>query len=290
MNTKYLIALSPDKAASVEFPEPRVRIGPRTASVPRILNGRLLLAGHAVRRIRDRSGSGPELIEIEIIPDPDATNRLRLDLGTGQRFYLWMVHEDEDTGKTIFEHVCWARCLNIMSTDTGTRLEAENVYGEWFDTISELRDHEKRVGCYGESACGCNGHQDSIVEWLRRVFRRPSYVYTLGVRPGSQRADSVGLVHQTEPNYTIHRYKNKTDVADELCACGRWTQVFPDDKGSELVIPMIFHDARTATDYMRRLQTGVPQNWELLAAVGGLALFTSEVVYPVAKWIVSLVC
>lgn len=287
MNAKYLIALSPDKATSVEFAKPKVHIGPRTASVPRILNGRRLSAGHAVRRIRDRSGSSTEIIEIENIPD--ATNRLRLDLGTGQRFYLWEIFEDTDTSKLICERVCWARCLSIRSTDTGTRLEAENVYGKWFDSVSELRDHQKQLGHYGKSACGCNGHRDSNFEWLRRVLRRPSYVYTLGVRPGSQRENSAGLVHQTEPNYTIHRYKNKTDIAEELCACGRWTQVFPDDKGSELVIPMIFHDARTATDYMRRLQTGVPQNWELLTALAGLALFTSEVVYPVGKWIVSLV-
>lgn len=287
MNAKYLIALSPDKAQAVEFPEPRVRIGPRTASVPRILNGRQLSSGHAVRRIRDRSGSSTELIEIENIPD--ATNRLQLDLGTGQRFYLWEILEDADTSETVSERVCWVRCLNIRSTDAGTRLGAENVYGKWFDSISELRSHEKRVSRYGKSACGCNGHRDSTMEWLRRVFRRPSYVYTLGVRPGSQREAPAGLVHQTDPNYTIHRYENKTDVADELCACGRWTQVFPDDKGSELVIPMVFHDARTATDYMRRLQTGVPQNWEMLAALAGLALFTSEVVYPVGKWIASLV-
>lgn len=282
MIVKYLIALSPDEAEPVELPEVSVRIGPRTASVPRILNGRRLSAGHAIRRIRDRSDLGTELIEIEHIPD--ATNRLRLGLGTGQRFYLWEVLEDGDTT----ERVCWARCLNIRLTDTGTCLEAENVYGKWFDSMSELRDHEKRLGHYGKSACGCNGHQDSIVEWFKRVIRRPSYVYTLGVRPGSQRENSQGLVYQTEANYTIHRYQNKTDVADELCACGRWTQVFPDDKGSELVIPMLFHDARTATDYMRRLQTGIPQNWELLAALGGFALFASEVLYPVAKWIVSL--
>ena len=282
MSVKYLIALSPDEAEPVELPEARVRIGPRTASVPRILNGRRLSAGHAVRRIRDRSDLATELIEIENIPD--ATNRLRLGLGTGQRFYLWEVLEDVDTT----ERVCCARCLNIRPTDTGTRLEAEIVYGKWFDSMSELRDHEKHPGRYGKSACGCNGQRDSIVEWVRCVFRRPSYVYTLGVRPGSQRENSTSVVYQTEANYTIHRYQNKTDVADELCACGRWTQVLPDDKGSELVIPMLFHDARAATDYMRRLQTGVPQNWELLAALGGFALFVSEAVYPAGKWIVSL--
>lgn len=162
----------------------------------------------------------------------------------------------------------------------------------------------------GYPTCACGGSKDGPVGYLRRVFRISPYQYRVFGQP--VKTTTRMSTNETRPLYRVHsdresnrermrdyldQHKTVTTDAEEkpahwhlyrhsydesrgdtdekrwsdeiMCYCGRWIDLHA-EKSARFFRD--FHDARAAEEWARRLQYGIPQNWEIV--VGGIVVAT----------------
>ena len=159
--------------------------------------------------------------------------------------------------------------------------------------------------------CGCGGvrlgWRGSLADWWRRAFRRSQWAYMVAPVTSSKTSNRSFEVRRSwrqgeehpPPKWTIQEQHAPTQrevsryhvyrlslqdginyVGDQCAVCGAWADVDikADDRtrkseGLQAGYRREFQSARSADEYARRLQNGVPQNWELvtaiMAAIGG---------------------
>lgn len=161
-------------------------------------------------------------------------------------------------------------------------------------------------------ACGCGGKRlglwRSLADWLARATRRSPWAYKTSIASSRQPHNRTFEIRrhwmqdeqhpppkwtvseQGAPSrektsgYTVYRtaeIDGESYVGHQCCICGAWSHERtgnrePGQARERLRIgyDRTFVSARSADEYARRLQHGVPQNWEVLtaamAAVGGV--------------------
>ena len=174
--------------------------------------------------------------------------------------------------------------------------------------------------------CGCggvrSGWRGSLADWLGRAFRRSRWAYKVAPATSSKTSNRSFEVRRTwrqeekhpPPKWTIeernaptqrevswyHVYRtslrNGVNYVGNQCAvCGAWADVDikadAKTRKSEGLQPGYrreFQSARSADEYARRLQNGVPQNWELVTAImaaigGGVVAITIEAIEVIIR-------
>ena len=170
-------------------------------------------------------------------------------------------------------------------------------------------------------SCGCGGvrlgWRGSLADWWRRAFRRSRWAYKVAPVTSTKTSNRTFEVRRSwrqeekhpPPRWTIeerhaptqrevsqyHVYRTSLQnginyVGDQCAACGAWADVDinadAETQKSQRLQPGYrreFQSARSADEYARRLQNGVPQNWELVTAImaaigGGVVAILIEVV------------
>ena len=110
--------------------------------------------------------------------------------------------------------------------------------------------------------CCITGKRESLWGWFRRLIRHSNFVYM---------AEKEG-----DDYFSVWRnpaHSDRSDIREVLCEGGHWTV-----ETSNAPRYSIFSD-RAADDYVRRLNNGIPQNYEIvLTLMGGSFLVASLVV------------
>lgn len=209
-------------------------------------------------------------------------------MATRDPVYLWIAsyNEHDEVSDTSCNQYFVAKGTpkDDMADASHVTVYLSAVYRGTFADIQQLLDVRKAKpeGDFINMNCGCRGAKSGFRDWIQRVFRRSPYTYSLSQVPA--RHSGVGSDTQVRaPGFYVSRMKRNGQV-DWQCVCGAWTQIEPLDLGKLDVNPLVFADARSAHDHVRRLRNGVPQNWELVVAISSAlsaaAFAVGEIVLP----------
>ncbi len=203
--------------------------------------------------------------------------------------YLWTTHYNEQ------DKVHHTSCNQYLigraepkeheADATHMRVYLSEMYRGPFANTQELLDAQKArpEGDFVNKNCSCRGTKEGFPDWIQRVFRRSPYTYTLSQVPATH--SEVGNDTQVRaPRFYVSRLTRSGRI-DWQCVCGAWTQIEPMDLGKLDINPLVFADARSAHDHVRRLRNGVPQNWELIIALSSVlsaaAFVVGEIALPI---------
>lgn len=209
-------------------------------------------------------------------------------LTTSKPVYLWITHFDERNeiyGTSCNQYlIARASPKDYKADTTHMTVHLSPVYRGTFTNTQDLLDAQRTRpdGDFVNENCGCRGVKEGFRDWIERVFRKSPYTYSLSQVPARQ--SEVGADTQVRaPGFYVSRISRSGRI-DWQCICGAWTQIEPMDLGKLDVNPLVFADARSAHDHVRRLRNGVPQNWELVVAffslVSATALVFGEIIWP----------
>ena len=203
--------------------------------------------------------------------------------------YLWIYYYNEQN--KVYARWC-NRYLLANAIPRGHDADATHMtvflsamYRGKFENVQELLNAQLKrpEGDFVNENCGCRGVKGGFWDWIRRVFRRSPYTYSLSQVPARQ-SDLGGDIQVRAPGFYVSRM-TRTGQVDWQCVCGAWTQIEPMDLGKLDINPLVFADARSAHDHVRRLRNGVPQNWELIVAISSAlsvaAFVIGEIVLPI---------
>ena len=115
--------------------------------------------------------------------------------------------------------------------------------------------------------CCSNGTRRSVMEWLRVVFKRGRYFYRV-------RRVTSGVFYVSRLPVTRDGEETHKQLEGWLCANGHWAA---HTGGAPDVLFYEFYSSRAADEYVRRLNNGIPINFEVWITVGGILIALADV-------------
>ena len=139
------------------------------------------------------------------------------------------------------------------------------------------------------AACGRRRHP-GILDWLRRFLNIVPYIYTASGGEHHYKRKFGGGPDRSS-RFFVFREDMQTEMSAVLLPCGNWSEPHPFlsfseedstlrystgeefDYGIDIIEwwehsgAKQFLDARDAEEYARKLRYGIPQNWQVWAAI-----------------------
>lgn len=112
--------------------------------------------------------------------------------------------------------------------------------------------------------CCVTGTREGLRGWVRRLFRRSNYMY-LAKKEGQ---DVFSIWRKPVAS-------DREDIQEVLCEGGHWTT----ETGH--ATKYSFFSERAVDDYVRRLNNGIPQNYEIVLALVGSLFLTGSLVIDI---------